>query len=169
MNWLEWYHITMDEDKPKQNSDNVDKIDWQARADEYLNGWKRAKADFINYKKRQEEAIMMFRKYAREDFIIEFLPILDHLNEAVKHIPKNGDQSEWIQGIVAIKMQLERILKNHGVQEVKTINEKFNPEFHEAVEAIELEGESGMISEELRKGYILNGKVIRAAKVKVIK
>jgi len=159
----------MNKDEPKQNSDNVDKIDWQAQANEYLNGWKRAKADFINYKKRQEEAIAMFRKYAREDFILEFLPIIDHFNEAVKHLPENGNQSEWVQGVVAIKAQLEGILKNHGVREIKTIGEKFSPEFHEAVEAVESEKESGIILEELRKGYILNGKVIRAAKVKVAK
>ena len=159
----------MNKDEPKQNSDNVDKIDWQAQANEYLNGWKRAKADFINYKKRQEEAIAMFRKYAREDFILEFLPIIDHFNEAVKHLPENGNQSEWIRGIVAIKTQLDGILKNHGVQEMKTVGEKFSPEFHEAVEAVESEKESGIILEELRRGYILNGKVIRAAKVKVAK
>ena len=160
----------MDEDKLKQNSEeNVDKIDWQAKADEYLNGWKRAKADFINYKKRQEEAIAMFRKYVREDFILEFLPILDHFNEAIKHMPKNENQSEWIKGVVAIKTQLEGILKNHGVQEIKTVGEKFDPEFHESVEAIESDKESGIILEESRKGYILNEKVIRAAKVKVAK
>lgn len=169
MSWLKYYHIIMDKDNPKQNNDNVDKIDWQAQADEYLNGWKRAKADFVNYKKRQEEAIAMFRKYAREDFIIELLPILDNFNEAIKHIPENEKQSEWVLGIAAIKTQLEGILRNHGIKEIKTIKEKFNPEFHEAIEAIESEKESGTILEELRKGYILNGKIIRAAKVKVAK
>ncbi|OWK27075.1 MAG: nucleotide exchange factor GrpE [Parcubacteria group bacterium GW2011_GWA2_38_13b] len=159
----------MNQDEPKQNGDNVGKIDWQTQANEYLNGWKRAKADFINYKKRQEEAIVMFRKYAREDFVLEFLPIIDNFDEAVKHLPENENQSRWIQGIVAIKTQLGGILKNHGVQEIKTISEKFNPEFHEAVEAVESEKESGMILEELRKGYTLNGKVIRAAKVRISK
>lgn len=159
----------MDKDEPKKNSDNANNIDWQAQANEYLNGWKRAKADFINYKKRQEEAMALFRKYAREDFVLEFLPILDYFNEAVKHLPENGNQSEWIRGIAAIKTQLERILRNNGVREIKTVNEKFNPEFHEAVEAVESDKESGIILEELRKGYMLKEKVIRAAKVKVAK
>lgn len=159
----------MDNDKLKQNSDNIDKVDWKALADEYLNGWKRAKADFINYKKRQEEAIVMFRKYAREDFIIELLPVLDYFNEAIKHMPENGNQLEWINGILAIKTRLEDFLKKYGIREISAVGEKFNPEFHEAVEVVESEKEQGTILEESRKGYILNEKIIRVAKVKVAK
>lgn len=140
-----------------------------AKAEEYLDGWKRAKADFINYKNRQDEVMADFRKYAKEGFILEILPVLDSFSEALKHIPGRDKDLNWAKGIVQIKNQLEEILKNNGLEEIKTTGEKFNPEFHEAVEMVESDKQSGIIIDEAQKGYTLNGKVIRAAKVRVAK
>ncbi|MFH1460800.1 MAG: nucleotide exchange factor GrpE, partial [Patescibacteria group bacterium] len=68
-----------------------------------------------------------------------------------------------------IKSQLENIFKKYGLAEIKSVGEKFNPEFHEAVEQIESKEESGTIVEEIQKGYLLNNKVLRPSKVKVSK
>lgn len=159
------------ENKQKKAEINLERRmeEWQHKAEDYLAGWQRAKADFINYKKRQDEATMEFKKYIEEDFILEILPVLDNFNEALKHIPGNEAQSEWIQGIMQIKKQIEDFLRQHGIQEIKTFGEKFNPEFHESIEITESDRESGTILEEGRKGYTLHEKVIRAAKVKVAK
>ena len=140
------------------------------QAEEYLAGWKRAKADLINYKKRQEEVVQEFIKFASQDLILELLPMLDNFRLAAQHLPKELENSEWVKGVFQIKNQLENLLKTRGIEEIKSVGEKFNPELHESVEEVESsDKKEGMIVEEVQKGYKLNGKVIRAARVKVVK
>ena len=136
------------------------------QAQEYLAGWQRTKADFINYKKRQEKGMAEFRKFAQEDLILEILPILDAFRLAAKQAPQDD---EWIKGILQIKVQLENLLESKGIEEIKAVGEKFNPELHEAMEEIKSRGKEGQVIEEIQKGYTLNNKVIRPSKVKVAK
>ena len=139
-------------------------------AQENLDGWKRAKADFINYKKRQEELMEEFRKFACENVVEDFIPIFDNMELSLAHIPADQKESEWVKGVTHIKRMLEDALKANGVEaiEVKE-DDEFNPEIHEAVEMeepIEKNGEEeSKVKKVLRRGYKLNGKVIRAAKV----
>ena len=128
---------------------------------EYLAGWQRAKADLINYKKEQEAKISEIFKFANEGLIYEILPVLDSFELAIKHDVNNKE-------IQQINNQLKNILKSQGLEEIKAIGEKFNPEFHESVGEVE-GGESGLIAEETQRGYKLNSKVIRASKVKINK
>lgn len=143
------------------------------KAEEYLNNWKRAQADFVNYKKRQNELFGELVNSASAGLILEILPIYDTFSLAIKHTPDEIKNKEWVKGIVQLKSQLENLLKDRGVEEIKSIGEKFNPEFHEAVEMIDSpageEKPEGEILEEVQKGYKLNGMVIRIAKVKVAK
>lgn len=131
---------------------------------EYLAGWQRAQADFINYRKRQEEQMGEWIKMAEAGLVVDLLPVLDTLDAAIKNHGGRGNR----EGVEAIKKQFEEILKSHGLEEIKAIGEKFNPEFHEAVERVE-SGEEEVVIEEAQKGYLLNGKVIRTSKVKVTK
>lgn len=139
------------------------------KAEENLAGWKRALADYANFRKREEEARKNLIKYANEGLILEILPILDNFQSAYKTLPKDLKENSWVLGIKYVKLQFENLLKNIGVEEIKTVGEKFNPELHEAVDKIKAGSseKSGIIVEEILKGYKLNGKVIRAAKVKV--
>jgi len=137
------------------------------KAEEYLNNWKRAQADFINYKRRQNELFDELANSAMRELILEILPIYDTFSVAVGHIPDNLKGSEWVGGIVQIKTQLESFLRKKGVEEIKSVGEKFNPEIHEAVEMVKSDKPEGEIIEEIQKGYKLDGKVIRVAKVKV--
>jgi len=137
---------------------------------EYLAGWQRAKADLLNYKKDEAERVGKILKFSAEEMILGILPILDNFNLAEKGLSKELKENEHIKGILQIKKQFKEILRKQGVEEIKTINEKFDPNFHEAVEEIEKKGfEKGIIVEEIQKGYILNNKVIRPARVKVSK
>jgi len=111
---------------------------------EYLAGWQRTKADLINYKKEQEKKSSDIFKFANENLIIEFLPALDSFKEAMKH-----DKGE---GIKQLYNQLLSILKSNGIEEIKSVGEKFNPGFHESVGETK-KGKSGMIVEEIQKGY----------------
>lgn len=132
---------------------------------EYLAGWQRAKADYINFKREQEQKIADYYKFANEGLILELLPVLDSFEAALKHPPAGGKD----EGIQLLYNQLKNILKNDGLEEIKAVGEKFNPEFYESVEVIESDKESGTIIEEVQKGYKLNGKVIRPSRVKINK
>lgn len=131
----------------------------QKEKEEYLTQAQRARADLINYQRRQEQALEELKKYGQGNFVRELLPVLDSLRIG----------AEQNEGVKQIKEQLETILKNHGLKQIKTKGEKFNPELHEAVEQMKSKEKEGMIVEEIQKGYLLNDKVLRASKVKIAK
>ncbi len=138
--------------------------------EEYLAGWQRARADFLNYKKEEMERIEGLLKYANEEIILKILPILDDFEIAEKKLSKESKNNPDIKGLLQIKSHFQNFLKIQGVERIRTIGEKFDPNFHEIVEEIEMKNQkSGMIIEEVQGGYILNDKVIRAAKVKIAK
>ncbi len=137
------------------------------KSEDYLNNWKRVMADFQNYKKRQNELFAELVNSANQELILEILPIYDTFSLAIKHIPEEIKNKDWVKGMTQIKSQMDDFLKNNGLAEIKSIGEKFNPEIHEAVEMIESDKPEGEILEEVQKGYKLNGAVIRTAKVKV--
>ena len=137
---------------------------------EYLAGWQRARADFLNYKKEEMERIGEFFKYANLNLILKFLPILDNFEIAEKKLPENIKNEENVKGILQIKNQILDFLKNQGVEEIKSVGEKFDPNFQEVVEEVEIKNkEPGTIIEEVQKGYKINGRLLRPAKIKVIK
>jgi len=143
----------------------------QKKQAEYLAYAQRTKADFLNYKKEETERIIEFLKYGNLDLILKILPVLDNFEKAEKEVPIEEKDNKFLHGFLQIKIQLQDFLKNHGgIEEIKTINKKFDPNFQEAIEVIEKKGvESGTILEEIQKGYLFQGKVIRPAKVKVAK
>ena len=154
----------------------------QKLKEEYLAGWQRARADFLNYKKEEMERIGEFFKYANLNLILKFLPILDNFEIAEKKLPENLKTDVNVKGILQIKNQILEFLKNQGVEEIKAIGEAFDPNLHEVMEEIEpafapasaeaaagKEIKSGVIIEEIQKGYKINGRLLRPAKVKVTK
>jgi len=150
----------------------------QKLREEYLAGWQRARADFLNYKKEEIERIEEILKYADVGLILKILPILDNFEIAEKKFfalqNKSSQEKEnidkVIQGFLQIKIQLEEFLKNQGVEKIKSVGEKFDPNFMEVVETVEAKGKaSGIVIEEIQKGYKINGRLLRPAKIKVIK
>ena len=132
----------------------------QLKCEEYLNGWKRERADFLNYKKEEMERIGQLVKYSNEEIILKLLPVLDNLCLAAQHVSDPG--------IMQIKKQLEDFLQKEGIEGIKTIGEKFDPNTMEAAGEAE-GGDEGTIAEEVQRGYTLHGKLIRPAKVRVAK
>ena len=121
---------------------------------EYLAGWQRAKADFINARKDEEKFRTEFLKYSTTNLLKNVLPVLDSLQ---------------LDGNNPIYNQLIDILKKEGVLIIDALNKKFDPMYHEAIGQIETDkkDEDGVILEELQKGYMLYERVLRASKVKV--
>ncbi|HDJ30427.1 MAG TPA: nucleotide exchange factor GrpE, partial [bacterium] len=138
--------------------------------EEFLAGWQRERANFLNYKKEETERFKDIIKYANEEFILKILPVLDNFEKAEKEIPEDMKENQYLKGLLQIKIQLLDFLKNQGLKEIQSLGKKFDPNFHEVVEEVEVKDkESGVVIEEVQKGYILEDKVLRPAKVKVSK
>jgi molecular chaperone GrpE len=137
------------------------------QAEEYLNGWKRAKADYANLRKETDKQQMEFVKYAQAGLVHELLPLVDHFQQAFKHVPAELSQSDWVEGIRHIQANLEALLAHHGVREIPTIGEPFNPEHHEAVGTVKGDQPSGTVVEKVKPGFIMHDRVLQPAKVKV--
>jgi len=137
---------------------------------EYLAGWQRARADLINYKKEELERVEELIKFSANGLILKILPILDNFEIAEKRLPESLKNDENVKGLLLIKQQLKEFLKSQGVEEIKSVGEKFSPNFHEVVQEVKIKGkEPGIIIEEVQKGYKINGRLLRPAKVKISK
>jgi molecular chaperone GrpE len=128
----------------------------------------RLHAEFDNYRKRTLKERIDLSKYATEDVIKSFLPVLDDLERAVK-LMENKETDPVQEGVVLIYQKFKNILTLKGVEEIKTIGEQFSTDFHEAITNIPAESEDkkGLVMDVIEKGYLLHGKVIRFAKVVV--
>ena len=134
---------------------------------EFLELSQRMKADLMNFKKDQERTMQSFMQFAAHDVIEKFLPVLDSIALALKHVPKDLEQNGWVKGITSIKQLIDAMLKDINVTEITTTGMQFDPAIHEAVSQEESDEHDGKVTEELQKGYMLGGKVLRAAKVKI--
>jgi len=137
---------------------------------EYMDGWQRAKADFVNFKKEQEEVKKNTIKYAREDLIGEILPIVESFEVAFsnKEVWNRVDEN-WRVGVEYIYTQLMTVLGNNGIEQIGEVGIDFNPNEHDSIEVLKTnkKKDDNKISEVVQKGYKLHGKILRAAKVKV--
>src|SRR3989344_8657680 len=126
----------------------------EAKAKEYLDGWQRSQADFVNLRKRDEEAKKEFMKFVGLEVVKDLIPVLDALS-----IGNN-------EPVYKLLMQT---LGKHALTESNPQGEEFNPEFHEAIGIIETDKKEDdhKILEVMQKGYILSGKIIRPAKVRI--
>ncbi len=153
----------MNEDKNKPQNE-IEKLEKQAA--DYLEGWKRAKADYINLKKEAEQKQTELLNLATAGMVLNILPIFDSLKKAIAHIPEEHKDEPWIQGVVGIKKQFDDFLKQIKIEEIKTEGVKFDPELHEAVGKRKEEGKkTDEILEEVSTGFKSDGKVVVPAKV----
>ena len=169
----------MEEAKNKDNDKEIVAISkkeyaaLKAKAEERdgaLDKYLRQQAEFENAKKRLEKEKIDFLKYANETFLVDFLPILDSLEIAEKHIEEAKDFDAVKGGVRMIQEQIQKFLKEMGVERVKALDEKFDPHIHEALEVVEAgDKDEGFIVEELKPGYKLNGRLLRPASVKISK
>lgn len=139
----------------------------QKEKDEYLDGWKRAKADLINYKKDEAKRFETMIKFSNESLVRDLIIVLDSFDLALMVLEKDGKAEK---GIYLIRAQIEDILKQNGLERVIiSIGQQFDPSLQEAVASVESDKPSGEIIEEVERGYMLHGKLVRPARVKVAK
>jgi len=154
----------------------------QQDLDAATNNWKRALADFENYKRRKEAENKELVEFAREVTVAKLLPALDSLEQALKHMPEYQNQESgsmnqefqkqyqnWQTGVNGIVLQLDKTLGELGVKKIEAVGKKFDPHFHEAVREEASEKDDGIILNEFQTGFELNGKVIRPSQVVISK
>jgi molecular chaperone GrpE len=135
------------------------------KAEKYLANWQRSQADLQNYLKRAEREQSETIEFANRILILDLLPILDDFEKAFASLPVELDEQSWTKGIKLIYNKLKTVLEAQGLAEIGAKGEYFDPYFHEA--AGQLEGEEGIIIEEIRKGYKFKGKLLRPSMVMV--
>lgn len=154
------------EDKIKKIKEELKRCDEERK--EYLEGWQRAKADFVNARRRLEDERGRSVALAKEDLVLSVLPVLDSFEMAFgntasfEHLDKN-----WVAGMQHIKSQLTGILEEHGVTIVDPVGSTFDPALHDSIDAkdVSTKDEDGTILTVVQKGYMMNDKLLRAPKV----
>lgn len=135
-----------------------------ANFDKYL----RSVAELDNYKKRAIKEKADIIKYGKEELVKDILPFMDSLDRALGH--DTGDIQAFKDGIALIQDQLLCCLKKHGVERIETAGADFDPNFHEALMQVESDQhEDNKIVNEMEKGYLLNGRLVRPSRVCVCK
>lgn len=126
--------------------------------DDLTNRWKRALADYQNLEKRYEKEKTDFVQFANANLILRLLGVLEHLERAAQHLKNDG--------LNLVINEFKKVLTNEGLEEIKCAGEEFSPEIMEAV-AVVKDGEAQKVAEVVNRGYLLKGKVLLPAKVKV--
>jgi len=128
------------------------------------------KGELKSYRERTQREKEILKESAAEDLIKELLPILDDFELAIGSAKKSKNLSGFAEGVKMIFNRMRDLLKKQGLKPIKTKGEEFDPHLHEAVgTADSKEYPDNLIVEEMRRGYILNDKVLRPAVVKVNK
>ena len=142
----------------------------EQKVQEHLEGWQRARADYSNLKKEHEKRTQEMMEFVNASTLAELLPIYSHFKLALTHIPENSRQEPWVIGVIQIQKLFQEFLKKYSVEEISTVGEKFDHNLHEALAHESKDGfESDTIFEEVQPGYLVEGKVLVPAKVKVAK
>ncbi|MDP2919679.1 MAG: nucleotide exchange factor GrpE [Dehalococcoidia bacterium] len=156
-------------EEPNSNEGKIETTETLAevrqKADSYLESWKRAQADFINYKRRTEQEKQEMGKYANAQLILFILPVLDDFERALGTTPPDAAKPEWVEGMKLIASKLRAILESQGLTPIEAVGKPFDPAVHEAM--MPGKGKEGIVVTELRRGYRLHERVLRPSQVVV--
>ncbi|NJP05800.1 MAG: nucleotide exchange factor GrpE [Chloroflexaceae bacterium] len=139
----------------------------QAEAAEYKDQWLRAMADLKNFKRRTDAERAELVRTASANVLLKLLPLIDDVERAVASVPPQVAQTPWWDGMQLIVQKFSSILDSEGVTSIEAVGQPFDPNLHDAVMYEQAEGQDGMVTAELQKGYRLRERVLRPATVKV--
>jgi len=144
-----------------------DEEKFKAEASEWQNKYLRLYAEFDNFKRRTSKERLELLQIAGKDVIVDLLPVLDDFERAQKSIEKASDIEAVKEGVKLVHHKLKNVLTNKGLKEMNAIGAEFDADVHEGITNIPAPSDDlkGKVVDELEKGYYLNDKVIRFAKV----
>ena len=154
-------------DKSKKPTAKVDVVALQQQIGELTEALQRERADATNIRRRHDEELVSLRTRLKAGVIEELLPVIDNFERALKHVPADLQDNDYIKGVQGVVKQFEKTLADMGVERIKTVGEHFDPHLHEAVSMEEGDGQHEIVSEELQAGYRLGDNVFRHAMVRV--
>jgi len=137
----------------------------KAQVAELSDNWKRTAADFENHKRRSAVEKQEMLEYGKERIVTELMPSLQSLEQVLAFAPQDDKYRDWLLGLKATIMQLEKTMESLGVKKIPTVGQPFDPHLHEAV-GEEESGSEGVIKE-IQPGFTLNGRVMIPARVVV--
>jgi molecular chaperone GrpE len=154
-----------DSDSAEAGSSNATEQQLQELQNQYL----RLQADFENFKRRSRAEREDLIQFATSRLIQSLLPVADNLELALMASKDAQDAASVAKGVEMVARQFQSILEQEGLTAMQVVGQPFDPNYHEGVMQVEATEEfpSGTVVEELRKGYLLKGKVVRPAMVKV--
>lgn len=143
----------------------------QQQIDDLTLDLQRTRADFENYRKRNETDKAATYQHGQAAAIMQLLPVIDNIERAVRYMPVEMEENKWAQGVASLVKNLEKSLNNLNLNRIDAApGTAFNPDLHEAIQFDEdAEGDYEVIAEEMQAGYTLAGEPIRHAMVKVTK
>lgn len=177
----------MEEEQQNNMQENNELSECTKQSEEYLNNWKRERADFVNYKKDEMKRMEEFLKFSTEGMVMELIDVLDGVGVARNNLPNSEELKEWTEGFDSSLDKIDKFLKKFGVEKIKVAGSSFDPLLHEAVvvssdpssealakeealsEGQKVQDKDGQKIEEIRPGYTMHGKVIQPARVRIIK
>jgi len=145
----------------------VDIAALQQQVAELTEALQRERADAINIRRHHEGQIAGLRTAAKASVVRDLLPVIDNFERALRHVPSELVDNDYVKGVGGILKQFEKTLADIGVTRIATVGEAFDPNLHEAVSVEEGEGSQEVVSEELQAGYALGEDVLRHAVVRV--
>lgn len=157
----------MPKDKPAKVDKKLNKL--ESQISELTADLQRVQADFVNFRRRSDEEKSGIMEMAKENVVLQILPLVDNIERALNHRPPELKDNEWANGISQVAKQVEATLKELDVRKIISVGQPFDPRIHEAVGYEDGEGENEIVAEELQAGYTLGERVIRHAMVKVRK
>jgi molecular chaperone GrpE len=154
-------------DNAKDSTKDKEIADWKAKAEEANDKYLRLYSEFDNYRKRTAKEKIELIQTAGEDVYKSILPVLDDFERAIKSNAETNDIKAVNDGVQLVYNKFKSILTQKGLEGMNSIGEHFNADVHEAITNIPAPSDElkGKVVEELEKGYSLNGKIIRFAKV----
>jgi len=162
--------VASESEAPELAEENIESLkealaQEKEKAERYLANWQRTEADFRNYKTREEQEKKELIHWANSMLVCDILPVLDAFDRAFEGAAPEGKGLSWLTGFRQIQKMLLDVLSKHGLAEMKCVGEIFDPSLHEAV--AQHEGAEGEVLDEVRKGYKLKDKLLRASQVVV--
>jgi molecular chaperone GrpE len=141
----------------------------EARAAEYLDGWQRARAEFANYRRRQEQQRQQMQVVAKASVLLQLLPVMDDLKRALEAVPEESEENPWLSGVEQVQRKWQAALERVGLSVLPVeAGDAFDPNVHEALThepCAELE--AGKIIQVVQPGYEVDDTVLRPALVRV--
>ncbi|HSX05494.1 MAG TPA: nucleotide exchange factor GrpE [Candidatus Saccharimonadales bacterium] len=152
---------------PAAADDQTELIALQQQIAELTEALQRERADATNLRRRHDEQIAGLKNLVKANVVRDLLPVIDNFERALKHVPADLAESDYIKGVQGVVKQFEKTLAELGVERIATVGQPFDPRYHEAVSMEDGDGTQEVVSEELQAGYKLGDEVIRHAMVRV--